>query len=350
MKKFAQWCGATALAFLAVNLICVFYFHTPASINRAGGAVYNVNQPGSFFTNTEEGYGFNKVDHNGYVNSEDILSDDGYILFLGNSMTQGSTLKSDQRYVQILNQLLKEDSGSANAKAYSIARGGSDFVELATGYEAAVAEFPQANAVVIQISDGNFNYDRSDEIFHQRFYEDTQSASSLFENEDTTSTLVHNVKNFFPLVAYIKGRRFDKLSNPFSGAFIYQAPTAATPQNTTEDVDKDQLKKLTDILTWLNSRNDLPLIILNIPSIRLEEDGSIFVYATNNALWTQACEASGVQWINMAEDWQELYNSSKILPFGYTNSKIGHGHMSPAANEKVAIKLYNILNSLQEDK
>lgn len=361
-KKILSWITAAIAAVICVNFLCLFYIRETGGAERLGGAIYAISQPGRISVNCEEGYGFNRNDENGYTNTTAQLSEDGYILIMGNSMTRGTNTMPKDRYVQQLNSLIAKDMGgdaSETAYAYSISRGGALFAELASGYDAALAEFPDAKAVVIQLAFENRDLGISPEyleqVYNQREFDVTQTAEYIFENESFVSKFKHLVKNAFPLIPFAENRRFNKIGHPFVGAFglnriIMKKDIISADlknENDQNALKYAELDALTEALSYLNSKNNIPLIILDMPDIKSFDEDSLTFNLYKQDIWEEACNEAGVTFIGMTDEFEELFLQERKLPYGYSNTSVGTGHMNKAGNRLVAETLYQKLKELE---
>ena len=362
-----DWCMALLLSLTLINVVCFGYVKDVAGVERSGGAVYAASQPGTVTINYEEGYGINKIDENGYTNSTSNLAEDGYILILGNSMTREVNVMPGDRYVQQLNSMVAQKCGgdaSETAYVYSISRGGALFAELASGYDAALEEFPNAKAVIIQLVFSNKDHiltkDYIDQIYNQRFYDESQKVTFIMENEDKFSSMKHFVKNTFPIIPFVQNRRLNKIDKSFVGAFGIDKFTKKNGSNVQAtdggghidvvDVNEEyehDLQALIDVLEYLNSKNDIPLIILDIPEIASFDEKAIEFNLYQQNDWEKACAEAGVTFLGMTDEFQQLYQNEKRLPYGFANTTMGKGHLNKKGNRVVAETLYRTLKDLE---
>lgn len=353
-KRLISWMAAFLLSFLAINLICMGVARETGGIERDGGAIYAVSQPGKLSINTEEGVGYAKTDSNGYANVTDNLSEDGFVLVLGNSMTRAVNVPQKKTYVYQLSTKFadeKRDNPDETAYVYGISRGGALFAELASGYDAALSEFPGAKAVVIQTLAENRDLGIAPEylqgIYSQRFYDETQSAEYIFSNEDAVAKGRHLIKNVFPIISFAQNRRLNKLQDAFDGAFGIDWSITVQAAEELREKKQDELQALTDVLAYLNEKNDIPLIILDIPEIAGFDENGVYFNHYYKSTWEQACENAGVTYINMDNVFEKMYLEEHKLPIGFSNTTLGYGHLNVDGNALVANELYKTLKDLE---
>ena len=66
--------------------------------------------PHYFIVKGDEGRAISGVDGNGYINESDDLADSGYVLFMGNSQTNGIQVDAEKRYISLLNVEFQHDN------------------------------------------------------------------------------------------------------------------------------------------------------------------------------------------------------------------------------------------------
>lgn len=340
LKNFISWSSAFVCAFVVINLMCFVYNRDTAGVFRNGGALAFAYQPDTLIINNSEGNGWARVDKNGYLNESAELSDDGYILVLGNSMTNAVQVAPDEKYVSVLNSHLQEKYGDEKVRAYLMARGGADFVELAQGYSAAVTEFPDAKAVVIQIIDGRVSMDSLDGVKEQREYKDSQKPDYILKNKSANLFIRCFVKNYVPIVYFVLEKRLNNFTNPLNGVFIYRKSASDVEYYTVSRDVKSEIAKLTETLNFLNGLDDKKIIILNLPSENIKNNGELSISNDGIDIWEQACLASGVRFVDMTDEWKGLYTDQNKLAFGFSNTSPANGHMNKYGHKAVGERLY----------
>ena len=335
-----DWLTAFAVSFVLINIICFFYYRDPGGSNRETGAVSYIVERGRYWINFEEGYGVNKADRNGYINDNSNLSDK-YILILGNSQTQGINVFSSQRYPKLLNDKL-HIANNNSSRVYSVAQGGADFCKLAQGVTALIKEFPQAEMIIIQVIDGRVVLDDLECIYNQRTFDEVDRAEYIFDNEGIFRRIKHWVKDYIPILGFATGARMKNALNEIKSVSNNRN---ASVVNNNEQIDVHILSsKLTDALNFLNECVNVPIVIINLNTVRInKEDGSLCVNTNNSSMWKEACNDAGITYVDMGEDWIELYEEEHKLPYGFTNTRPGYGHLNPDGHRKIAEKLYSVL-------
>ena len=98
-KQIIQWLFAIAISTFILNGIDACYELYPGYLHRDGGATRGVWMPHYFMVKSDEGRAISGVDGNGYINASDDLADSGYVLFMGNSQSNGIQVDAEKRYI-----------------------------------------------------------------------------------------------------------------------------------------------------------------------------------------------------------------------------------------------------------
>ena len=69
-KQVFQWALALTLGFLIANALCFFYKRPVGWLDTPNGAATSVWRPGTTLVHGTEGYGYARIDRNGFINPE----------------------------------------------------------------------------------------------------------------------------------------------------------------------------------------------------------------------------------------------------------------------------------------
>lgn len=342
-QELLSWICALGIGFVIANFLVSFYFFEPGWFNRQGGATGMIYEPGGKIVRADEGYTVTHVDENGYINESSELSENGYVLILGNSQSNGNNVMPEDKYVQVLNRMLKTDRQDEGVCAYNISVGGTDFCDIVKGFDAAIREFPQSEAVVIQIQTTDFNVGKLQDCIVQRAFSEEERGSYLKEHITLKQKVLNSIKDYFPLWIYLWEIKSQKIDLDFESAFWYHEGNAHLVADTGQSMDEYE-KVLDGVLKFLRSDYNGKVIIVNVPIISLGSNGAI-VYdkSETESVFENLCEKNGVVYCNMISRYQSEYARNCKLPYGFCNTSIGTGHLNEDGHRMVAEELYNVL-------
>lgn len=341
--KIFSWVIAFGIGFIIANFLVAFYFFEPGWFNRSGGATRMIYEPGTRIVRADEGYTVTNVDENGYINEASELSREGYVLILGNSQSNGNNVMPKDKYVQILNKMLGADRRDKDVCAYNISVGGRDFCDIVQGFDAAIREFPQSEAVVIQIQTTELDLRKLQECIVQRKFLKEDKGSYLKEHITFKQTVLNNIKNYFPLWIYLWEIKSQNVNLNFDNAFWHQERDVASTEGTELNLDEYE-EALDKVLQFIKSDYDGKIVIVNVPYISFDAGGTIiYSKSETEAVFEKLCEKNNVIYHNMITKYQKEFESSYKLPYGFSNTSMGTGHLNKDGHRMVAEALYEIL-------
>lgn len=270
LKQTIQWLLAIAVSTIILNVIVAFYALSPGFLHRDSGATRGVWMPDSFIIKGDEGGSVSRVDGNGYINASDELADSGYVLFMGNSQSNGIQVGADKRYISLLNRELQETNTESKVCAYNVSADGSDFCDLVSGFTAAMQEFPDSRAVVLQIGSTDWSLDKLQSCTVQRVFREEQTGAYMARNLSAGQKLRHMIKVGLPFPIYLKEVKLKDLKLDFHDAFWYSEAEMTTGEEELSDAEHDMYERaLEEACGFLRRNYGGQIIILELPAFSL---------------------------------------------------------------------------------
>jgi hypothetical protein len=338
------------IGFLIVNFVMMFFYHQPAWIERSNAATSAIWNPGSFITNLNEGFGFNTVDVNGYVNPDLPLVDEGYILALGSSFTQARQVWMDQKYTSLLNNMYTDKE---EIVVYNMAKDGGFYSSIIKGFKAAITEFPNSAAVIIEFRDSSIDYMSLLDSLDQYNYSQDASGSVLKKSLSTKEEFKNKIVEWFPLLIYLKNIRFKDVTFDFSSIFHDTTKNANSDEledASAEEViyDADYIEAIDNTLNLISSEYKGNIILLYHQGIDMNYDGSITVRKSQlqDIFEDLSGKYDNIFFLSMEEAYYKAYKDNYIIPYGYWNTSYESGHMNQDGYKILADELYNKLQEI----
>lgn len=333
---------------MIANFFIAFYFYDPGWIKRDTGATDGIYEPGSIIVRADEGYAITYVDSNGYVNQSADLTDTGYILIMGNSQSNGCNVMPDKKWVALLNSKIQNIKDEDLTQVYNISVGGYQFYNQLRGVEAAIKEFPNLSALVIQITTTDIPVEelRGKAVNQRAFMEESRGAY-LAQHLDRQQIMRNGIKDFFPLIVYLSELKLSKIDIGFDEAFLHgNYDNMYSADNLNQG--KEELQSYRNVLeeTFMSLRDTYhgEIVILNIPDISLQTEKTIMINAGQyESVFQAVCEENDICYLNMGEVYQQEYRDKWIVPYGFSNTKPGTGHLNEEGHRMVADTLYTLL-------
>lgn len=346
IKTGIQWSLAFILSFLIMNGIMFVYSYDPGWVKRSGNATPGFYEPGKKIVNFVEGFGISRVDDNGYINQTADLDESGYILVLGNSQANGNNVMPADKWVSLLNDSLKRNAND-KSKVYNVSRGGADFCDIVSGFSAAISEFGDADTVIIQIASTDFGVDKMKNSLVQRKYSEEMCADSMMRTLSFGQKMRNALKDYFPLVTFSLGEKITQMDLDFTNAFIYHQisnETELTNKHEETDFEEEYCRALNDMLSLLKENYDKRIIILNLPTVEIGKDGQLkCINSSTERILAQLCEEEDIIYLNMSEQYLNNYSEKNVVPYGFSNTRPGYGHLNREGNRMVAEALGEIV-------
>ena len=346
-KQIEQWMLAVVVGSIILNCIVACYELSPGLPHRAGGATEVIYVPNSFIVNSDEGRSISRVDGNGYINARNDLADSGYVIFMGNSQSDGIQVASEKRYISLLNTKFQHDNIDDKVYAYNVSNSGYDFCDLVSGFTAATEEFPNSRAIVLQISI-NWTLEKMQNCTAQRPFSEEMRGSYIGTHLSKGQKLRHIIKVFFPFPIYIR-EKILMIEWDFDNAFWYRGEKTTVAQNTNDENMWNKYEDcLNEVLGFLRQNYSGEIIILELPYISL---GGGTLQSTNGVrqeLFDKLCLKNDITYVNMYDTYHREYKSHHILPYGFSNTRPGYGHLNEAGHQMIADELYPILERSME--
>jgi hypothetical protein len=109
------------------------------------------------------------------------------------------------------------------------------------------------------------------------------------------------------------------------------------------------LSGILDLLT--ESAAGREIVIFFHPPIEFDDSGGIIPVADREKLYDFArlCDERGIVFVDLSDDFVKAYNDERKLPYGFSNTAAGVGHMNKYGHEITAERLYKTLEAMREE-
>jgi hypothetical protein len=228
---------------------------------------------------------------------------------------------------------------------YNMAWDGHFYPKLVAGFNAAITEFPDSSAVVLEIGSTEFNIDELKNSLSSREFSAAQTGSELNKNMSITAMITALVKENIPFLNVVK-TQFKNFEISYDGAF----GIAASEEAESEDAFNyqtyyDAVKATAELM---RNSYDGTIIIMYHPSMELESDGTILWADTETYdAFKQAIVDSNIIFLDLQDDFQEAYDENQTVPYGFNNTSPGSGHMNKYGHQIAAKALYKVLKEVR---
>jgi hypothetical protein len=251
---------------------------------------------------------------------------------MGSSHTQGKEVQSSKRYSSIVSDVLSE--GKEELFTYNIACEKNPFPTIIEHFHSAVANYPNASCVTIEIYSTDYSEDDINAAMLQEGDINTTSAELTFAQLGTRAKLKNFVKEVFPLLSIIKNRFATAKNKSSTDVFSFEK--------------EEYYSTVYNALSLIKSEYNGPIAILYHPEVTIQSDGSMTIERSQTYdLFVKACETVGIDFLDMGDAFIEYYEEYYKLPYGFANTTPGNGHLNKNGHKIIADA---ILDYLGEDE
>ncbi len=333
MKEFIEWMGAFLIAFVMINFLCFIYYKPSAWITRKDCVTDGVRRPYSITVMGTEGYGITKLDANGFTNDNKPLIEDGYVLVMGASHTQGKEVGNGKRYTDILNDYIigKE---SKELAVYNVASDANYLPSLIKRFAAGIEEFPNASTVILEIGSTNCEEALLQDSLIQVHYNENETAEALFSNCDMFTKIKKYGKEYVPIYSLIqKNMR-----------------TLNEEEKVITDVryDTEEYSELMNCaMELIRSEYDGNIFFVYHPKVAICENGTLICNRDETAqTFQEICEEHNMFFVDTGKAFIEHYAETYEVPYGFTNTTMGTGHLNETGHKILANVIYEELRRI----
>nr|MCR5604756.1 hypothetical protein [Lachnospiraceae bacterium] len=313
IKDMLKWAAALVTAYLLANIALIPYYHYTPGIPLEVNATNEIYYPGSPYFTTQEGYSYGRFDANGYLNydGKGIGKDyeTGNVLLMGSSHTMGKEVPRGCRYCDIINE-------EYEIPVYNMAMDGHLYPDIVKGFKAALRQFPDPSAIVIETSITEFNIDDLRGSLEQREYDEAHTGEALVSSAGNRARFKSELQTWLPYRILLK-QKINALK-----AEVKEKDTGS---------EQEYRQALDDTMKLMRSMYDKPIVILYHTSVNVDKTG-IAAPAHDNEetvrIFAETCKANDIVFADMSDDFIEEYMESSRLPHGFMNTSVGTGHLN----------------------
>lgn len=325
MKKFIkqaiQCIIAIVLAVCISNVFLGLYSRDTGWIDRDKASTTGIYLPNTSFLHGKEGRGYHVVDSRGYVNDTDKLADN-YIIAVGASHNQGEEVPRGKRYTDLLNSW---SGHTEDAYVYNVSQNAYFLPKVIKGFTALTTEFPNSSKIIIEVNATTFDIEDLQDALEQREYDETQTGQNILPTLSTVAKIKILAKRYLPLMNDVNAQ-IKAIKNPKS--------------NDDNEIDLIEYEKaLDDGLALIRSIYSNEIIIMYHPKLEINDDGMSIIKEQTTDTFKKVCEKNNITFINMEDTFIKEYKNDYSVPYGFSNTSIGAGHLNEKGHYLVAKEL-----------
>ena len=333
-KEIAKWVTkaiiACMIAFAIVSGGCFLYYNVPVHYSNETGATDYKWEKSKFYSRGTEGFALGRTDSDGFNN---IKSPDGRridILFMGSSHGEAYNVSQKNSCVSVMNELY-----GGKYYTYNIAVSGHTLAQLCSNLKAALEQYRPSKYVVLECPSVSLKY---------KSFEGAVN-STLAELESESGGLIGVLQK----VPYLR-LMYRQLSN-LSEDGEQDENTAVKEEKSDADYEKIINQFIAKIKSECDGYGVEPIIVYH-PHLQLNSDGTASVThgEKNISRFDRLCRENGVTFVDMSDTFLEVYEKEHKLPYGFSNTAAGTGHLNSFGHRLLAEKIVSTTEDMEAEK
>jgi hypothetical protein len=294
---------------------------------------------------------------------------------MGSSHAEGLQVMQKDNMVSVLNKMIDPNCRTV----YNLGTAGYTLPFIVEGFQAALEEFPNASAVMIEISQMSFANDDLVNAMDQAKYNPASSGKALAQLLGTPRQIRNNILSAIPLISLLR-QQLVSMDFSLSDAFgierwglIQQAnesntndvfldqdemidattDDAVAPDSAAEAADGESYyDTLNQMFALLRSEFERPIILLYHPRVSILPDGTISIDRDMRCYddFMAACENNDIIFIDTGDAFLETYDADFSIPYGFNNTTLQGGHLNQIGHRIVAEEFYEAWMRIHEEE
>ena len=310
------------LAFIALWVICIIYYNVPPHYKSPSAATDYVWKPHAFHCTMREGIlSSGHINNEGYANTFDYSKDMPIdVLIMGSSHMEAFQVSDDESTSSLLNNMLGDKT------VYNIGLSNHTFPICISNLQSSIEYYHPSNYIIIETFSLNFS--------------EQDLKSLLNDSYPGLKDRSGGLEGLLQIDPYLR-----LLYKQVQGYLATVNNSDDTSDNIATSTDSSLLSALLSQMADTVASSGARLIIAYHPGTALNKDGSI-TYSTTQAeenAFADLCEENGVLFLDMRDRFQKEYDENHVLPYGFSNTSVGSGHLNRDGHRMMAEELYAMM-------
>jgi len=309
---------------LILSLFCLIYNYTGIHINNASNATDYVWEPYQYKGTMVEGYAWLKMDKNGFNNYNSNYNNID-ILLMGSSHMEALQVAKNEN----TGYLLKK---SLSYELYNIGMSGHQIYHTVDNLPYALDLYMPTKYVLLETSTLNLDSNKMLEVING-----TRKKITSYDN----GIMYYAQK--IPVIKSIVKKMQDWISN--------EEDNNIKGEIVNIDEYRDILYNFLNIVSVNSKKHNITPIIFYHPIETLNEDGTVnynIDYDYYN-IYKDICQKLGIVFVDTVPYFEKLFIEEHKLGHGFTNTKVGSGHLNKDGHRICAKALIDKINELEGD-
>lgn len=335
--------GIVAIAILSVFSF-FYYNHGTRRTSETGATDYSWEN--RFHSVGYEGFAWGMNDSYGYNNAYILGENQIDILLMGSSHMNAYNVPQKCSVSYLLNHMIETSDAEYQGRVYNIGMEGHTFYICSDNLKDALETYSPQKYVIMETRSVKLSMERMEEVLNG-----TRKRTPAFD-----SGLIYYMQKV-PYFCLLHKQIRDMCDLNDASLAENDNDTAEkadnsnfdnTLENTTLDYNT-QLNRYMEKLAKEVSSYNVKLLIFYMPSISINDDGTVGTVGNvqDTAEFASACRDYGIEFLDMSDVFLEDYRQNYELPFGFSNTEAGKGHLNRRGHELVASALFDKIKEIE---
>lgn len=332
MKKFLNWALKAAFAgIIALALLCVFcllYYNVPVHYTNPDASTEYKWEANRFYSRGTEGFALGKTNNDGFNNLRDYNPGDKInVLLLGSSHMEGFNVAQNENTAAVMNELF-----AGEKYVYNIGTAAHTLAYCIKHLSAALDTYAPTGYAVLETNTVNF------------------SAETLSAAADGTLPAIEShsggLITLMQKIPYLR-LAYTKLSRADAGVLDIDK-AIALEQTSIEDYPS-ALRPMLQLAADAADAHGVKLIIAYDPVIAVNQQGEAITGTDPDCLnaFEDICAELGIIFLDATDTFIGNYAQNHTLPYGFSNTEPGMGHINPVGHRLFAQLICDAINATE---
>lgn len=318
--------SAIVLSILLLNIITFFYRYTGVHITNHSHSTDFKWESYQYCMNMKEGYAWIRMDEKGFNNSFPRKKDKVDYLLMGSSHMEAIQMSSEENAGHLLNILLYNDY------FYNIGISGHTIYRCVNNIDSANKQFSPSKGIIIEISETNLDDKMLSSVIKKKL--------KPIKSFDTG--FIYYVQKYVQFIKFLLNQIADWRKMD-SKVFTYD--DYSNSKDTSYSNLHDEKINMFLALAKASLKPEQRLVFVYKPNTKIDENGKYISTKKDPSteLFKKACLRNGIDFIDLSDAFENLYNSKHILAHGFINSAVGVGHLNKYGHKVFAEEVAKVI-------
>ena len=316
------------LALTILSLLCLVYYNPPLAVAQPEGYTNYKLTPNASWRFMTEGNGGGVINSAGYNDPQDPIEGKKTICVLGSSHTEALQVDSEKNFVSRLETMVTDDADATNDyQCLNLGISGHFFDVVVSNFQNFANSYEDVSYVVIEVNNIEFSQEALEKMRNEEYHTELEEHS-----------FVHKALQRIPYLRLLVKQYNDLQMNSAA------APAASAEPQSFENYEA-LLEPVMQKLAQISKEKNFQLVILHHNHVAFDENNQAYVQHNAQAQqqFQQSCEKNGIRYISTDDAFCQHANTYRELPYGFSNTRPGTGHLNEVGHELIAQVLYKAL-------